>query len=97
LVRSVQHIASSSVEQARINNQLLDRARQIQASTEQTGREMSEQTKSTDILVDYSNNLVSIVSVFKLPGEETVDIELNETTHINLDSLPPPAELKRAI
>lgn len=71
LVRSVQHIASSSVEQARINKQLLDRAKQIQESTEQTGREMIEQTKSTDSLVDYSGNLVSIVSVFKLPGEES--------------------------
>ncbi len=71
LVRSVQHIASSSVEQARINKQLLDRAKQIQESTEQTGREMIEQTKSTDSLVDYSGNLVSIVSVFKLPGEDS--------------------------
>lgn len=70
LVRSVQHIASSSVDQVRINEQLLDRAKQIQQSTEQTGREMVEQTKSTDTLVDYSDNLVSIVSVFKLPGED---------------------------
>lgn len=73
LVRSVQHIASSSVKQARINKQLLDRAKQIQESTEQTGREMIEQTKSTDTLVDYSDDLVSIVSVFKLPGEEQTD------------------------
>ena len=70
LVRSVQHIATNSVEQARINKQLLNRAKQIQESTEQTGRQMVEQTKSTDTLVDYSDNLVSIVSVFKLPGEQ---------------------------
>ena len=75
LVRSVQHIASSSVDQAKINRQLLDRARQIQESTEQTGRELLEQTKSTDALVDYSNSLVSIVSVFKLPGEDKPDAD----------------------
>ena len=80
LVRSVQHIASSSVDQVRINKQLLERAKQIQESTEQTGREMIEQTKSTDTLVDYSDNLVSIVSVFKLPGEgqDATDNEITE-------------------
>ena len=88
LVRSVQHIASSSVDQVRINKQLLERAKQIQESTEQTGREMIEQTKSTDTLVDYSDNLVSIVSVFKLPGEsqDTTDnaiIEKEKFTSAN--------------
>ncbi len=70
LVQSVQHIASSSVKQANINKQLLERAKQIQQSTEETGRELNAQTKSTETLVDFSEDLVSIVSVFKLPGEE---------------------------
>lgn len=73
LVRSVQQIADSSVTQVDISKQLLDRARQIQESTEQTGRELYEQTKSTDILVKYSETLVSAVGVFRLPGETRQD------------------------
>ncbi len=94
LVRSVQHIASSSVEQVRINKQLLDRAKQIQQSTEQTGREMIEQTKSTDTLVDYSDNLVSIVSVFKLPGEE---IKGQQDTIIEKDDFKPKTDIQKAV
>jgi len=93
LVRSVQHIATSSVDQARINKQLLDRARQIQESTEQTGREMVAQTKSTDTLVDYSDNLVSIVSVFKLPGESLDD----QDSIIEQSNLTENTEMKQAI
>ena len=69
LVRSVQQIANSSVKQADISKELLERAKQIQESTEQTGRELIEQTKSTDTLVQYSENLVASVGVFNLPGE----------------------------
>lgn len=92
LVQSVQHIASSSVDQVRINKQLLNRAKQIQESTEQTGREMIQQTKSTDTLVDYSGDLVSIVSVFKLPGEE----DGKDNTLIKPDGFTPPAVVKQA-
>ncbi len=69
LVHSVKLIAQSSENQVSISKQLLDRARRIKESTEQTGRELLEQTKSTDKLVRYSDDLVSIVSVFKLPTE----------------------------
>ncbi len=69
LVHSVKMIAQSSENQADISKQLLDRARRIKESTEQTGRELLEQTRSTDELVKYSDDLVSIVSVFKLPGD----------------------------
>ena len=93
LVQSVQHIASSSVDQARINRQLLERAKQIQESTEQTGREMVAQTKSTDTLVDYSDNLVSIVSVFKLPGEESEKVR----STAGRDDLSDTTEMKQAI
>jgi len=72
LVDSVQQIANSSVTQADVSKQLLERAKQIQESNEQTGRELYEQTKNTDTLVQYSHNLVSTVGVFTLPdsGEE---------------------------
>jgi twitching motility protein PilJ len=92
LVQSVQHIASSSVDQVRINKQLLTRAKQIQESTEQTGREMIQQTKSTDTLVDYSGDLVSIVSVFKLPGET----EGGKDTLVKQDGFKPAAVIKQA-
>lgn len=93
LVRSVQHIASSSVDQVRINKQLFDRTKEILKSTEQTGREMMAQTKSTDSLVNFSEELVSVVSVFKLPGEE----ESNENTIIEQDGFLAAAEIKQAV
>ena len=69
LVGYVQHIASSSMSHAELSKQLLARARLIQDSTEQTGRELMEQTKHTDALVKYSKDLVITVGVFKLPGD----------------------------
>ncbi len=70
LVKSVQTIAKSSEQQVSISKQLLDRARVIKESTERTGRELLEQNKSTDKLVRYSENLVTVVGVFKLPEQE---------------------------
>ncbi|VAW60293.1 type IV pilus biogenesis protein PilJ [hydrothermal vent metagenome] len=70
LVKSVQTIAKSSEQQVSISKQLLERARVIKESTERTGRELLEQNKSTDKLVRYSENLVTIVGVFKLPEED---------------------------
>ncbi|MFW2371813.1 MAG: methyl-accepting chemotaxis protein [Gammaproteobacteria bacterium] len=67
LVRAVQQIATSSLNQAEISKQLLKRGQIIQDSTEQTSRELIEQTKNTEELVRYSGNLVSSVAVFKLP------------------------------
>ncbi len=70
LVKSVQTIAKSSEQQVSISKQLLDRARVIKESTERTGRELLEQNKSTDKLVRHSENLVTIVGVFKLPEQD---------------------------
>ena len=67
LVNSVQHIARSSENQVNISKQLLNRATVIKESTKETGRELLEQTKSTDKLVKYSDELVSIIGVFTLP------------------------------
>ena len=86
LVSSVQHIARSSEQQVTISKDLLDRAQKIKESTERTGRELLEQTKSTDRLVRFSEDLVSIVGVFKLPGAKEVqnakDEELYTTQEI---------------
>ncbi|MBI3188783.1 MAG: methyl-accepting chemotaxis protein, partial [Gammaproteobacteria bacterium] len=73
LVGYVQHIASSSMLHAELSKKLLTRAKQIQDSSEQTGRELLEQTRHTDTLVKYSKDLVTSVGVFKLPGDVHVD------------------------
>ncbi|QQS54786.1 MAG: HAMP domain-containing protein [Candidatus Competibacteraceae bacterium] len=68
LVTAVQQIASRSQEQARISNELLGRAEQIQASTQQTSQQLLEQTVQTTNLVEYAKNLLNSVRVFRLPA-----------------------------
>jgi len=81
LVSSVQHIAKSSEKQVGISNELLERAKVIKESTEQTGRKLLEQTKSTEKLVRYSDELVSIVGVFTLSDDsKTEKMEAFSTT-----------------
>ena len=75
LVSSVKSIAVSSEQQADISKQLLVRARKIKESTEETGRELEEQTKSADKLVRFSDDLVEIVGVFKLPDGSVQEVE----------------------
>jgi len=67
LVSSVQQIASRSQAQARISNALLERAKQIQNSTVQTGQRLVEQSQYTNNLVDFAGSLLNSVRVFKLP------------------------------
>ncbi len=80
LVGAVQHIASSSLTQSEASNALLDRARQIQESTEKTGTHLNEQTKNTDALVRFSNKLVQAIGVFKLP--EAMTQKLDDTLDV---------------
>ncbi|MCB1825105.1 MAG: HAMP domain-containing protein [Candidatus Competibacteraceae bacterium] len=68
LVTAVQQIASRSQEQAQVSNELLNRAEQIQASTHQTSQQLLEQTAQTNNLVEYANNLLNSVRVFRLPA-----------------------------
>ncbi|MDR9435238.1 MAG: methyl-accepting chemotaxis protein [Thiohalophilus sp.] len=68
LVASVKQIASSSVEQARVANQLQLRADQIKESTIQTSEQLQQQTLQTNRLVQYAKSLLNAVQVFKLPG-----------------------------
>jgi twitching motility protein PilJ len=88
LVGFVQHIANSSMSHADISKQLLGRARQIQDSTEQTGRELLEQTRNTESLVKCSEDLVATVGVFKLPGDagveprKDIDFEIDQAEEI---------------
>jgi len=90
LVSSVKHIARSSEQQVAISKDLLERARKIKESTERTGRELLEQTKSTDRLVRYSEDLVSIVGVFKLPGAK-------QAKNVENEELYTTQEIKQAV
>ncbi|MBD3617912.1 MAG: HAMP domain-containing protein [Chromatiales bacterium] len=71
LVSSVQQIATSSDAQASASRALLERARQIQSSTEKTGKELQAQTQSTEALVRFADRLVQAIGVFRLPQPRT--------------------------
>ncbi len=67
LVKVVEQIAMASQQQARISNELREHALSIQTSSEETGRQLEEQTIQTDQLVEYAKQLIDSVRVFKLP------------------------------
>ena len=67
LVSAVGEIATAAERQARIALELMQRSQAILESTEQTSRELEEQSAQTVNLVDYSQALRSSVGVFKLP------------------------------
>jgi len=68
LVDSVRQIAKSSVDQARISNELQGRANQIKDSTKKTSEQLHEQNVQTTRLVEFAKGLLKAVQVFKLPG-----------------------------
>jgi len=67
LVQVVEQIAMASRQQAQISNELRERAQTIQMSTQETGKQLEEQTIQTDRLVEYAQQLIESVRVFKLP------------------------------
>ncbi|MDM8558149.1 methyl-accepting chemotaxis protein [Candidatus Parabeggiatoa sp. HSG14] len=67
LVQVVEQIAMASRQQAQISNELRERAAIIQTSTQETGKQLEEQTFQTTQLVDFSNQLIESIRVFKLP------------------------------
>jgi methyl-accepting chemotaxis protein len=67
LVQVVEQIAMASRQQAQISNELRERAKTIQMSTQETAKQLEEQTIQTDRLVEYSKQLIESVRVFKLP------------------------------
>jgi methyl-accepting chemotaxis protein len=69
LVRSVGEIAASSEQQARISNELKNRASSMLSQTQETSKELVEQLTQTKNLVQYARMLVQSVRVFKLPTE----------------------------
>ncbi len=68
LVGLVQRIATSSQEQAKVSDELFERASDIRKSSEQTSQRLAEQGEYTNNLVEYAKNLLTTVRVFKLPA-----------------------------
>ncbi len=67
LVKVVEQITIASQQQARISNELREHALSIQTSSEETGRQLEEQSIQTDNLVAFSQQLIESIRVFKLP------------------------------
>ena len=80
LVQSVQRIAADSENQAVIGSVLLERAQRIYSSTQQTSQQLVAQSRHTDELMTYSSELLSAVSVFKLPEAEESEAEDDSKT-----------------
>ena len=69
LVEAVREIALTTQQQAKISNDLRERAGGIVARTKDTTQELVEQLAQTKNLVQYARMLVQSVRVFKLPSE----------------------------
>lgn len=82
LVEAVELIAQSSRSQAKASVLLVDRAKQIVSSTQNTDKHLKQQSIHTELLGRYSKSLVETVSVFKLPSEEE-NREVVETSPVD--------------
>jgi methyl-accepting chemotaxis protein len=74
LVTLVQQIATDSKDQAQATEVLRKRAGEIEASTRRTFEKLQDQLGHTNLLVSYSDSLLSSVTVFKLPESATKTI-----------------------
>ena len=68
LVSSVRQIASTSSEQIRVGEELVNLAAAIKLNSEKTSEQLIEQSNNTNSLVEYAKQLLASVRVFKLPG-----------------------------
>jgi len=67
LVTSVAEISESSKQQSSIAQKLLERATEIRQRSEETGEQLVSQLDKTKQLVDYAEQLLNSVSIFRLP------------------------------
>ena len=72
LVDKVQQIVEKSNNQARVTHELRDRSELIKESTQKTNTELRDQSEQTDLLVQYSDDLLQAVGVFTLPETESL-------------------------
>jgi len=81
LVAMVQQIAKRSRDQAAMSSELRGRAEEIYKSTQGTNQQLREQTIHTDQLVEFSQRLLSAVSVFKLPEAGQAEAMMEASEH----------------
>ncbi len=67
LVSAVEQIAKRSMLQAQVTRVLLSKAEEAQKSTEETNSEIKLQSDQTNNLVQFSQQLLESVNVFRLP------------------------------
>ncbi len=72
LVDKVQQIADKSKNQSGVTHELRDRSELIKKSTQKTNTELRDQSEQTDLLVQYSDDLLQAVGVFTLPETESL-------------------------
>jgi len=68
LVVTVGEISEYSTNQAKISDDIRERALLIKKSTEETREELLEQSTQTHKLIEYSDNMLKSVREFKLPA-----------------------------
>jgi len=68
LAIAVEKIAHHSIAQAKMSNALRSQVTEIVGSTQETSHELEEQSKHTADLVDFSDQLLKSVRIFKLPA-----------------------------
>ncbi len=68
LILSVTEISKRSIQQAKISNDIRDRASLIKKSTEETSMALHNQMSHSNNLVDYASTMLESVRQFKLPS-----------------------------
>ena len=90
LVTLVKRIAVDSETQAQASESLRERAGEIETSTRRTFEKLQSQMGHTNLLVGYSDGLLSSVSVFKLPrmvrNDESELVASFEATEATMES-----------
>jgi methyl-accepting chemotaxis protein len=84
LVTLVQRIATDSEAQAQATEVLRERASEIEASTRRTFEKLQGQLGHTNLLVEYSDGLLSSVGVFKLPKTPSKVTDAFDVTETSL-------------
>ncbi len=89
LVKAVELITNKSKEQAQASLDLVEKSKNIVASTHETDKHLRQQTNNTINLVRNSKRLLSTVRVFKLPEteEDKNQSSVNNTAIKELESV----------
>ncbi|VAW75871.1 type IV pilus biogenesis protein PilJ [hydrothermal vent metagenome] len=86
LISSVTEISKRSIQQAKISNDIRDRASLIKKSTEETSLALRNQMSHSNNLVDYASTMLESVRQFKLPNRTVSPLRISKTSveHLRL-------------